>query len=79
MRQGSGLKYPLEIRERSRDLRAKGWTITEVADELGVSPTSVKNWGWIVAAPTVVQDWDKWRAEVWSPETIRKVLAGEML
>ena len=29
---------------RARDLRAQGWTIEEIADEIGVSHTSVQTW-----------------------------------
>jgi hypothetical protein len=79
-RRGSGPNYPLEVRKLARELRARGWTIAEVACELGVSAGSIKNWASPApAAPRSIPDWDSWRAKVWSSETIRRVLAGEML
>jgi transcriptional regulator with XRE-family HTH domain len=80
-RRGSGPNYPLEVRRLARELRAEGWTIAEVARELGVSTVSIRNWGLTVAPPepASIPDWDSWRAKVWSSETIRRVLDGEML
>lgn len=39
-----GYRGKLEERARARELRAKAWTLTEIAEELGVSKSSVSVW-----------------------------------
>ncbi len=39
-----GYRGKLEERQRARELRAQGWTLQEIADELGVSRSSVSVW-----------------------------------
>ena len=39
-----GYRGKVEERERARALRARSWTLVEIADELGVSKSSVSTW-----------------------------------
>lgn len=39
-----GYRGKLEEQERARELRAKAWTLQEIADELGVAKSSVTRW-----------------------------------
>lgn len=39
-----GYRGKLEEQERARELRAKAWTLQEIADELGVAKSSVSLW-----------------------------------
>ena len=39
-----GYRGKLEERERARELRARSWTLVEIADELGVAKSSVSVW-----------------------------------
>ena len=39
-----GYRGKLEERERARHLRARAWTLREIADELGVAKSSMSVW-----------------------------------
>jgi transcriptional regulator with XRE-family HTH domain len=39
-----GYRGKLEERARARELRAQAWTMPEIAEELGVSRSSVSSW-----------------------------------
>jgi transcriptional regulator with XRE-family HTH domain len=39
-----GYRGKIEERERARELRARSWTLVEIADELGVAKSSVSVW-----------------------------------
>jgi hypothetical protein len=77
---------PIEIKRQAIAMRKEGMTLAHIGKALGVHWVSVQAWvnGRSLGDATRIGsvaprfDWDAWRKANWSPEIIRKVVAGEM-
>ena len=48
-----GYRGKLVEQQRARELRAEGWALQDIADELGVGRSSVSVWVWVRDVPFV--------------------------